>query len=180
MCFTISSVFRSPRAGPTGTRWERSAPAAGGREGTPSGGKALSFLLVCRPGRGMQDLGAGGPRRTVRLLPSGVPAPGHAARLHVGKEARPVAAGPRGRGRSGLRWGPGKNARARRTQKPLVTVAGPQKAGWRVPARGVSARTRDRDRWPDFTLRTQAPLYGQRALSPPGLAAFKHGKYQAK
>lgn len=109
-------------------------------------------------------------------VPGGASAPGSAAGFHGGGERR-APRQLRAPHRRGLRWGPGKNARARVTQKPLVTVVGPRKAWWRMPAQGVSARTRDRDRWPDFTHRTQAPLYGQRALSPPGLADFMHSKY---
>lgn len=182
MCFTISSVFRSPRAGPIGTcrrarpgRWgQRRDPFRGqgpelparlqaGPEACGTGGRGAHYECHCGPLWACRSRA----QRGLRPQPRG--------RLHRGREAR-----PRSSCTHRSKWaevGPGENARARVTQKPLATAVGPRKAWWRMPARGCQPARRDRDRWPDFTHRTQAPLYGQRALSPPGLADFMHSKY---
>ena len=146
MCFTISSVFRSPRAGPAGTRWERLAPGDGGREETPSERQGPRLPAGFQAGQRRAGLGGGGntpecqwglPERQWGPAGAGLPsrdaALGCAAWSHGG-----IKAPPRQLHAADLS---GKNARVRVTQKPLVTVTGPRKAWWRMPAQGVSART---------------------------------------
>lgn len=142
----LALFLEAPERGPQG-RAGRGWPREMGAEKRPlQRGKGPGFLPVSRPDRGERAWGAGGNTPECQWglpehqwgpagagLPSRDAALGCAAWSHGGRKVP-----PRQLHAADLS---GKNARVRVTQKPLVTVTGPRKAWWRMPAQGVSART---------------------------------------